>query len=132
METNGQKCHCGVTLAYASHCETVHRGGAGLGVTAESLMRARYSAYVLHLGDFLLESWHVDSRPGKLTFDDGTDWLGLEVLATEAGGALDSTGMVEFKARFRRGGQNLELHEASTFLRIDGRWVYVGPLEDQH
>lgn len=130
MEANGQKCQCGVTLTYSDHCEIVHRDGAGLGVIAESLMRARYSAYVLHLGDFLLQTWHVDTKPGQLDFDDGTEWLGLEVIRTEAGGALETTGMVEFKARFRRGGQNLELHERSTFARVDGRWVYVGPLED--
>ena len=127
METNGKKCHCGADLAYGSHCATVHRTGAGLGSTAESLMRARYSAYVLHRGDFLLESWHPDTRPAVLDFDTGTQWLGLEIVRTEAGGALDATGMVEFRARFQRGGEYLELHEQSSFVRLDGRWVYVGP-----
>lgn len=129
METTGQQCWCGVETAYPDHCEKVHRGGAGLGFSAEALMRARYSAYVLHLGAFLLESWHPDTRPPAMSFDAGTEWLGLEVITTEAGGALESSGIVEFKARFQRGGELLELHERSTFQRLDGQWLYVGSLD---
>lgn len=126
METNGQICRCGAAVAYSSHCDKVHRSGAGLGVDAEDLMRARYSAYVLHLGEFLLASWHPDTRPKHLSFDPAIEWLGLEIVDTEAGGALETTGIVEFKAQFRRGGENLELRERSTFERLDGSWVYVG------
>lgn len=88
-------------------------------------MRSRYSAYVLQNRQFLLDSWHPDTRPDDLRFDDGITWLGLEVVATEAGGALDLQGIVEFKARFERGGEHLELHERSSFVRLAGRWVYV-------
>jgi SEC-C motif-containing protein len=103
----------------------VHAQGAGLGVSAERLMRARYSAYVRHDGKFLLASWHPDTRPESVVFDDGLEWLGLEIVDTEAGSAFDNEGIVEFKARFRRGGEHLELHERSSFIRIDGRWVYL-------
>jgi len=34
----------------------------------------------------------------------GATWLGLEVLATERGGAGDSDGLVEFRARYRQEG----------------------------
>jgi len=96
-------------------------------VTAESLMRARYSAYVLRNREFLMTSWHGDTRPSELEFGSDTEWLGLEVIATTAGSGLDNTGVVEFKARFERGGEHLELHEVSEFVRVDSRWVYVGP-----
>lgn len=88
-------------------------------------MRARYSAYVRHLRRFLLDTWHPDTRPERLEFDPGFEWLGLEVVDSVAGGPLDSTGIVEFRARFARGGEHLELHERSTFERLGGKWVYV-------
>ena len=88
-------------------------------------MRARYSAYVRHDADFLLRSWHPDTRPGQVMFDPDLEWLGLEVVCTEAGSGLDAEGVVEFRARFRRGSEYLELHETSRFTRVDGEWVYV-------
>lgn len=88
-------------------------------------MRARYSAYVRHDGEFLMRSWHPDTRPTQIVFDPNLEWLGLEVVRTEAGSGLATEGVVEFKARFRRGGERLELHEVSRFTRIGGDWVYV-------
>ena len=88
-------------------------------------MRSRYSAYVRHDAPFLLRSWHPDTRPLQVSFDPDLEWLGLEIVRTEAGTGLDAHGVVEFKARFRRGVEFLELHETSTFTRVDGSWVYV-------
>ena len=91
-------------------------------------MRARYSAYVLHDRDFLLMTWHDDTRPSVLSFDDGLEWVGLEIVDIDKGSALDRDGVVEFRARFIRRGEHLELHERSAFVRIDGRWVYVAAI----
>lgn len=88
-------------------------------------MRARYAGYVLGKIEFLLASWHPDTRPAEVAPDPGTEWLGLTVVATDRGSGLDATGEVEFRARFRRGDEYLELHERSTFARVDGKWVYV-------
>jgi len=119
------KCPCGVGQKYTVHCELIHVGGAGLGSTAEGLMRARYSAYVRHNRAFLLNSWHPDTRPTSLEFDPAIEWLGLEIVDSESGGVLDNAGIVEFRARFARGGEHLELHERSSFERVDGDWVYI-------
>lgn len=88
-------------------------------------MRARYTAYVMNLADFLLGSWHPETRPQQIAPDPGTEWLGLTVVDTDRGGGLDAHGEVEFRVRFRRGGEYLELHERSSFTRVDGRWVYL-------
>lgn len=125
MTLRSHECPCGVDATYPEHCEAIHVGGAGLGVVAESLMRARYSAYVRHDRAFLLASWHPDTCPDALEFDPSIEWLGLEIIDTEAGGALDNTGIVEFRARFSRGDEHLELHERSSFERVNGRWVYI-------
>jgi SEC-C motif domain protein len=88
-------------------------------------MRSRYSAFVVGDAAHLLRSWHPDTRPDEVTFVAEQAWTGLEIVATERGRALDATGVVEFRARYRRGRRSGELHEASRFGRVDGRWVYI-------
>ena len=46
-------------------------------------------------------------------------------MRTERGGPLDTTGVVEFVARYRSDGDRGELHETSRFTRERGRWYYV-------
>lgn len=88
-------------------------------------MRSRYSAYVLGLTDYLLATWHPDTRPTSLDLDaDGaTKWLGLEVRRHEIEDAEHAT--VEFVARYRVAGRGHRLHETSRFVRISDRWFYV-------
>ena len=88
-------------------------------------MRSRYSAYVMEDRPFLLSSWHPDTRPGTVTFSPQHEWLGLEIVSSTIGGPLDTDGTVEFIARFRHGQEYFELHELSTFERVDGQWLYV-------
>jgi len=106
----------------ADCCGRFHLGEAA--PDAESLMRSRYSAYVLGLEDYLLATWHSSTRPGALHLAEGPQpkWLGLEVGAhTESGDAAT----VEFVARCRIGGRARRIHEVSRFLREHGRWYYV-------
>lgn len=87
-------------------------------------MRSRYSAYVLGLVDYLLDTWHPGTRPAALDPDPpGLRWLGLEVRRHEATG--NDRALVEFVARSKRGGRAHRLHETSRFVREHGRWYYV-------
>lgn len=88
-------------------------------------MRSRYAAFVKGLASYLLHTWHPATQPESLQLDDRIEWTGLEVLATEAGGADDRRGMVEFVARFTRDGQPGSLHEVSRFRRQGDTWLYV-------
>jgi len=88
-------------------------------------MRARYTAYVRSDEGFLLRSWHDDTAPAEVAFDENLEWVGLEVLAVDGGSGFDNQGTVEFKARYLRNGQPLELHEISSFVRVDSAWRYV-------
>jgi len=61
-----------------------------------------------------------------------SEWLGLEILSTEAGGADDSHGKVEFIARYRNDHGDHEHRERSEFSKRDGAWYLtcghvVGP-----
>ena len=118
-------CPCNASTPYASCCQPLHEGQAIAG-SAEALMRSRYSAYVLGLRDYLLASWHPDTRPDTLDLDDtpGLRWLGLDVKRHEDGG--DGSAVVEFVARPRIGGGKAKrLLEVRRFARVDGRWLYV-------
>ena len=90
-------------------------------------MRARYSAYVLKREDFLLASWHADSRPASLNLaaqQPSPTWLGLEIRQQHS--EDESHASVEFVARYRLGGGRAQRqHETSRFVREDGRWYYL-------
>ena len=88
-------------------------------------MRSRYSAFALHDGPYLIDTWHPATRPPSIDLDPAITWVGLEVLATEAGGPDDLNGIVEFRAHHRIGGEPGALHEVSRFRRHDGAWCYV-------
>ncbi len=92
-------------------------------------MRSRYTAY--HQGDidYLIATHHPTRRYGgqRTAIAQSTaasTWLGLRVIATEAGQTADSQGVVEFIAHYLdpRPGQ---VHERSRFVRQKQRWFYV-------
>ncbi|MCK9380676.1 MAG: hypothetical protein M0P95_06350 [Sulfuritalea sp.] len=116
-----QPCPCGRPLAYTACCGLYHEGSPA--PDAESLMRSRYSAYVLQLEDYLLATWHASTRPAALDLAAAPPkWLGLQVKThTETA----NTASVEFVARCRVGGRAQRMHEISRFVREDGRWYYV-------
>ncbi|KOV68918.1 hypothetical protein ADL00_11795 [Streptomyces sp. AS58] len=113
-------CPCGLPEAFEGCCGRFHRGEAAA-PTAEALMRSRYSAFVRRDEAYLLRTWHPRTRPGRVDFDPGLRWTGLEILATGDGTAFHTAGTVTFRASFQGGA----LHERSRFERVDGAWVYV-------
>lgn len=121
-------CPCG-TGDLLARCCGPYLDGAALAPTAGQLMRSRYAAYVTRNLAHLLRTWHPDTRPPAISFDPNQEWEGLEIVATESGAMLDTTGTVEFIAQWNTtsAGQPLEgtLHERSRFVRIDGAWVYL-------
>ncbi len=125
----GAACPCGLPAAYDDCCGRIHRADAPA-VTAEALMRSRYSAFAVGDLAYLARSWHPDTRPRNIHDDPARRWTGLTVLATSGGGMLDQEGTVEFEAHHTGGSDDDPaadhvVHERSTFSRVDGRWVYV-------
>jgi SEC-C motif-containing protein len=90
---------------------------------AETLMRSRYTAFVLEDAGYLLATWHPSRRPEELTFEPRTRWLGLEVRWHRQVDAEHAE--VEFVARSRLAGQATRLHEHSRFVCEHGRWFYL-------
>lgn len=114
-------CPCGSGKELFACCAPIVAGTPA--ATAEALMRSRYTAYVEGKEDYLLQSWHPETRPAGLQLDD-TEWLGLKVIRCQQGQAGDDEGIVEFTASFRVGDRVKRLHEISQFRRLDGRWYY--------
>ena len=118
-------CFCQSDKSYQDCCGLYHEGAVA--PNAAALMRSRYSAYVLGKAAYIHRSWSAQTRPTKqaLKKAEPLHWLGLEIVRTEAGEALDDAGLVEFIATYRDGEQVARLHEVSRFIRENGRWVYV-------
>jgi SEC-C motif-containing protein len=108
-------------------CCGPYLAGDKLPPTAETLMRSRYSAYVVEDYPYILKTCHEKTRPADDEFEDarGIKWCGLEIRATEAGGEDDTEGTVEFVAGYRTKDGILGLHEKAEFVKEDGQWFYV-------
>ncbi|MCV7067767.1 YchJ family protein [Mycolicibacterium farcinogenes] len=122
--SSDERCPCGTGHAYADCCGPLH-AGTRPAATAVALMRSRFSAFAVGDADYLLISWHPDTRPADLSLDETIVWRRLQIVDTDAGGEDDPTGVVEFRAQYVHGGTRHILHERSRFERVKGRWRYL-------
>jgi len=129
MNSARDPCPCGSARLYPECCGLWHAGSPA--PDAQSLMRSRYSAYVLCNEQYLLETWHPRTRPGSIPFSKNQKWLGLSVIDASITGA--DSAEVEFIARSRvSNAAAVRQHERSRFVREGGRWFYVdGDLVEQ-
>lgn len=95
--------------------------------TPEALMRSRYTAYFKGNLDYIQATMR---EPALLKFNKRREtkypqeWLGLNVI--NAYNDLDpNIGYVEFIAKYKQGGTEIQIHELSKFYREDERWYYV-------
>jgi SEC-C motif-containing protein len=124
-------CPCGSGKSHADCCGPILAGAPA--PTAESLMRSRYAAYItrnyLHLRRSLSKEQQADfSEADAREWAESSEWLGLEITATQAGGPDDQEGTVDFVARFRVAGEERKHVEKARFIREEGKWVYAGQI----
>lgn len=129
-------CPCGLDSPYTDCCGRLIRGG-GYADTAEDLMRARYTAFVMEEWKFLVNTLCAGERSGKTPEDfkkglEGLKWHGLEIHGTQGGGIGDDEGEVEFVARYSQKGEDKSIHERAVFFRERGRWVYSEERSSSH
>ncbi len=121
-------CYCGKSVEFDKCCAPYIKGNINP-LTAEDLMRARYSAYVMVDIDFIESTHNPDKRDGldvegTRQWASESEWLGLEILKTTKGSQNDTEGTVEFKASYSQNEISNEHHELSTFKKIDGKWYF--------
>ncbi len=131
-------CPCGSRLTFGVCCKPLLAGQPAL--SAEQLMRSRYTAFSLGNADYLLNSTHPslrDTQEEKELIDSFStqEWLSLQVLATEKGTTKDTKGIVEFIAHYQHadghhhhhgeacGGLH-QLHERAYFVKENNHWYY--------
>ena len=124
-----QKCPCGSGKETAKCC-TPYISGEAVAPTAEALMRARYSAYVLNELEYLKVSLAPETLKGHdeesvREWSEKAEWLGLTIHDTWAGLEEDTDGIVEFSANYAIDGEELSHRERSHFRKDDGKWYYV-------
>ena len=122
-------CPCQSGKEYEVCCGAII-GGSQPALTAEALMRSRYSAFVKGEIDHLKNSLHPDHRgdfdpAATKDLADNSAWLGLQILKTTGGGKDDQEGTVEFIASFRIKGVTYQHHELGQFNRRNGTWYYT-------
>jgi len=121
-------CLCGSGIEYAQCCGPFH-SGEKKPVTAEALMRSRFTAYALHNAGYLQDTWDATVRPELIDFSkEKVDWQRLEIGNTKKGGAKDVKGVVEFKAYYLEDGEEYVMTEISQFIKRAGGWFYLDGL----
>ncbi len=117
---------------YETCCKPYHEGS--LPPTALALMRSRFSAYALDKADYIIETTHPDSsevhspknewKRQISLFSKSTRFANLEILAaTEQGDCAT----VRFRATLFQGSKDVSFTEESSFLKVEGKWLYLHP-----
>lgn len=93
-------------------------------------MRSRYTAFTRADVDYIEKTTDpahrsTFDRAGTTEWAKQSTWLGLQIVASEAGEKNDKRGMVEFIASYEFNGQKQDHHERSEFKKRDGEWFFV-------
>lgn len=123
-------CPCGSGKTYEECCEPIIKGKTEA-PTAESLMRARYTSYVKHEIDFIINSCEEGEKIAEIDraateqWSKESTWHGLKILNTQKGLESDDEGLVEFEAAYTDKNHLNEIHhENAYFKKVNGKWLY--------
>jgi len=118
-----KQCRCGSGERFDACCGPYL---AGLPApTAEALMRSRYTAFARGDGAYIARTFAPEYRDAANTTLPDITWVGLKINGKTGGDPADTTGTVDFTARFKEDGATRIHRENSRFRREDGLWVYV-------
>lgn len=118
-------CPCGSGQALVKCCQPLIEG-AQEATSAEALMRSRYTAFCLKKLDYIVESTDPQTR-FTIDLEATRQWaeaqfLKLQILNSREEG---NKGVVEFKAHFKFGSGDEEVHhEIAKFRKQKGQWFF--------
>ena len=116
-------CPCNPTKLYKDCCKKAHNNIESV-ISAEQLMRSRYSAFVLADIKYLQKSHHSATRLSKKEYKELEKWTkSVEWVKLEITNATKDT--VSFKAFFIENGKLESIQENSNFCKENNYWVYL-------
>jgi len=126
-------CPCCSGQPYEECCKIFHNGI--LAPDGLTLMRSRYTAFALHLVDYIIRTTHPQNEKKNLPeelwrneialFCEHTQFTQLKILSFCE---MDHHGVVSFVAHFSQNGQKLCQKENSYFEKVGEEWLYVKAL----
>ena len=127
QSVTGDSVADGTAVTPACRCAEII-SGAGKAETAEELLRARYTAFVLGHMRFVTATTHPSSRSEEVDqanrrWSEESTWQGLQVIDSRCEG--EDVTFVTFEAKFTRRGEPQTHRERSRFERVDGEWFFV-------
>ena len=129
MSTDKDLCPCGSGKTYGECCEPIIKRTMKA-PSAEACMRARYTSYVKHEIDYIVDSCvreegiaEIDKEATEQWSNEST-WNGLRILRTEKG-KKENEAIVEFEADYNLHNMHDVHHEIAAFKLVDDDWKYV-------
>lgn len=127
---NHTPCPCQSGKTYGECCQPFHSFSL-FPITAEQLMRSRYTAFFLANADYIVQTTVPAQQPlldvvAIQTWGETTEWAGLEIVQHQQQISKIHS-QVEFNAFFRTETSIETHHEKSLFVRINGRWYFADP-----
>lgn len=129
-DTNlAQNCPCGSGNPLPNCCLPLIQGKKQA-LTAQDLLRARYTAFTRGDVDFILESHHSKTK-AEVKRDEIEDWsknsvwLGLKIVQIDGGRAEDEQGTIIFNAQYEVEGKAEDHWEKSYFEKENGHWRFL-------
>jgi len=122
-------CPCGSGQTFDVCCEPFLMEQA-LPKTASQLMRSRYCAYAMGVIDYLYTTSGARVRKefdaeNSRKWAESAKWNGMEIVKAEGGTETDTTGIVEFIARYAVKDSEFKHHELAQFEKVDGKWTFI-------
>jgi SEC-C motif-containing protein len=119
-------CFCGNKFIFEQCCQPIIDGQLPA-LSAEVLMRSRFTAYVIKDYQYILNTYALTQRSNlsvkKITDNaQHTQWLSLEVLAHNP---YNKTAEVEFKVYYLMHNIYYLMHEISNFVFEADKWLYT-------
>jgi len=126
IRAENEFCPCGSGVNSDLCCLAV-MSGQKQAKSAEKLMRSRYSAYSLGNVEYILSSWHSQTRPSQVNLENDVSWTGLRVISAPEPQLKEGQliAYVEFIASYHHQGVVGQMHERSRFMQEQGNWRYV-------
>jgi len=122
-----EKCPCGSGKLYTNCCKPYIKGKENA-PTPEALMRARYTAYVLHEIDFIIDTCKDKEKIDRGSVENWSNnsiWLRFQIISSDVEMGPDIVKRkVEFKAEYEQGKLKYVYHEIAYFEKKEERWLY--------